>query len=233
MPARTSTPSRASASATRRSSSPSSSRTKLASDSRARMPCRASGAISRSPGAADLLAPGGQQLGAAQAGDPGRQRRAVDVERLLDRVQVRRQRLVDEQVAEPQPGQPEDLGERAQHDHRAPGADVGQPVDALRGVDVVAVGLVGDRQAAVRAARRGTPPSPRGARRRPVGLLGSQIQASLALVLGGGGGHRLQVEGQRRPTVVDAVRPRRRRPRRPGRRGRRSGAGSRRRRRGR
>ena len=66
--------------------------------------------------------------GTATAARPGGQRDAVHVERLLHDVQQVGDARVGDAVAQPQPGQAEDLRERADHDHRPPGADVGDPV---------------------------------------------------------------------------------------------------------
>ena len=88
-------------------------------------------------------APRGDLARPPETGHPGGQRGAVDVERLLHAVQVVHELGIGEQVAEPQPGQAEDLRERPQDDDGPPVGDVVLTAQALARPDVVDVRLVG------------------------------------------------------------------------------------------
>ena len=114
-----------------------------------------------------------------QARATGRERGPVDVERLLHDVEVGRERLVCKCVAEPEPGQPENLRERPQQEHGPPGLDVLLAQKPPRGLDELHVGLVDDDGASLgeRVEER-LPLVPSASD--PVGLFGSQSQTSRA-----------------------------------------------------
>ena len=151
LPPRTRMPWRSSAVAHRpTSSTPSSTSTKFACDGCTREARRASSSsVSAARACGDLRAARARtKLGCETAAQPGGERGAVDVERLLHEVEQARDVRVGDRVAEPQAGQPEDLRERA--DARSPGARRARRPDAPArsvGIGEVDVGLVGDHDA--------------------------------------------------------------------------------------
>src|SRR5437660_1415629 len=82
--------------------------------------------------------------GGAKAGSAGGERRAVHVVRLLDEGEVRRERLVDDRVAEAQAGETVELREAPQQHDAPPLFDGGEPGQAPIDGHVVAVRLVHD-----------------------------------------------------------------------------------------
>ena len=90
------------------------------------------------------------QVGLSQARRACRERRAIDVERLLDDVEQARELEVGHGVAEPEAREPEELRQRVQHDHRPPRLHVALAAEPQLGVDVVGIGLIGDGDATLR-----------------------------------------------------------------------------------
>ena len=104
------------------STPPSSTRTKFADDGTGAMPPTTRRRREALAGAGREVAALGDLALAPEARHARGERRAVDVERLLHAVEVPHEVGVGEQVAEPQPGEAEDLRERAQdHDAAAVG----------------------------------------------------------------------------------------------------------------
>lgn len=68
----------------------------------------------------DFFAPTVGCVPGSEASTAGREASAVHVERLVDDIEVWGESLVDDRVAEPKPGEPEELGEAAQSDDGSP-----------------------------------------------------------------------------------------------------------------
>ncbi len=91
-----------------------------------------------------------QPLGVGEGGGPGDDGEAVEIERLLDRVQQPAYALADEGVAEAHAGEAVGLAEGAQHDDvLVPGLEEVQAVGVVGVVDELAVGLVEDHRHAL------------------------------------------------------------------------------------
>ena len=122
--------------------------TKLVAEGSGSKPTARSSSDEQHPHRSHLVAPRVDRVAGAQARAARGQRRAVHVERLFEQVEVRHERLVDERVAEPQPGEPIELGEAAQDDHAPALHDVELAADAAIRRDEVGVRLVDDGDAA-------------------------------------------------------------------------------------
>ena len=129
----------------------------------------------------------------AQARAPCGKRDAVHVERLLEEVEVRDERLVDERIAESEPGEAVDLREAPEDDHATPLCDVELAADAALGRDEVGVGLVDDGNTPVRQRVEEVLPLG-GSEREASGIVGVADPGDAGIDLAGGLGQRCEID---------------------------------------